>query len=118
MSTAYANCDRYHIDEKLYEPTSVRVKPEHLIELCEWMSEDLVECLSERLVTPKPNTYTYTKALAECLVMREMAHMPCAIVRPSIIGSTWREPFPGWIDNFNGPSALFPGKEAFVFVCF
>ena len=28
--------------------------------------------------------------------------IPCAIVRPSIVGATWREPFPGWIDNFNG----------------
>ena len=79
------------------------------MDICEWMSEELVECISSKLVNSKPNTYTYTKALAECLVMKEMANLPCAIIRPSIIGSTWREPFPGWIDNFNGPSALFPG---------
>ena len=29
-------------------------------------------------------------------------------MRPSIVGATWREPFPGWIDNFNGPTAIFP----------
>jgi fatty acyl-CoA reductase len=34
--------------------------------------------------------------------------LPCAILRPSIVGATWREPFPGWIDNFNGPTAIFP----------
>ena len=34
-------------------------------------------------------------------------NLPCAIIRPSIVGASWREPFPGWIDNFNGPTALF-----------
>ncbi len=28
--------------------------------------------------------------------------MPTAIVRPSIVGAAWKEPVPGWIDNFNG----------------
>jgi hypothetical protein len=32
--------------------------------------------------------------------------IPTAIVRPSIIGSTWKEPYAGWIDNFNGPAGL------------
>jgi fatty acyl-CoA reductase len=34
--------------------------------------------------------------------------MPCVIVRPSIIGASWQEPFPGWVDGFNGLHALFP----------
>jgi len=33
--------------------------------------------------------------------------MPLAIVRPSIVGASWKEPFPGWIDNLNGPSGLY-----------
>ncbi|KAH9522304.1 hypothetical protein DERF_005890 [Dermatophagoides farinae] len=27
---------------------------------------------------------------------------PAAIVRPSIITPSWNEPFPGWVDNYNG----------------
>ena len=72
------------------------------------MNDDLTDLISNKLIYPRPNTYTYTKALAESLVFQEMKDFPCAIIRPSIIGSTWREPFSGWIDNFNGPSALFP----------
>ncbi|KAK8780279.1 hypothetical protein V5799_018380 [Amblyomma americanum] len=47
-----------------------------------------------------PNTYTFTKRLAESLVLDERGAIPVAIVRPSIVTASWREPFPGWIDNF------------------
>ena len=105
VSTAYANCDKSSIHEQLYEQLHTA---ENLMGLSAWLSEDFIELLSAQLVRPKPNTYTYTKALSESLIVREMHYLPCAILRPSIIGSTWREPFAGWIDNFNGPSALFP----------
>ena len=91
--------------EEIYDS---QIKPEHLMQSIEWMNDDLTELISEKLIHPKPNTYTFTKGLAEALIMKEMEDLPCAIVRPSIIGATWREPFSGWIDNFNGPSALFP----------
>jgi alcohol-forming fatty acyl-CoA reductase len=105
VSTAYANCDRLHISEEVYNPP---VKPEKLIEAVEWIEEDLLGDITPKVIKLKPNTYTYTKAVAESLVIQEMKDLPCAIVRPSIVGASWREPFPGWIDNFNGPSALFP----------
>lgn len=31
---------------------------------------------------------------------------PAAIVRPSIITSAWRDPFPGWVDNYNGTTGF------------
>ena len=105
VSTAYANCDRRHISEEIYNPP---VKPEKLIEAVEWMQSDLANLITPKVIQCKPNTYTYTKAIAETLVAQECRDMPCAIVRPSIVGSSWREPFPGWVDNFNGPAALFP----------
>uniref|UniRef100_H3C9S8 Fatty acyl-CoA reductase n=1 Tax=Tetraodon nigroviridis TaxID=99883 RepID=H3C9S8_TETNG len=43
----------------------------------------------------------------EYLVQQEAGHLNVAIVRPSIVGASWKEPFPGWIDNFNGPSGIF-----------
>jgi fatty acyl-CoA reductase len=106
VSTAYANCDRSHISEVVYNPP---VRPERLIEAMEWMDGDLVDTLTPKIIKSRPNTYTFTKAVAEYLVLRECKEggVPCAIVRPSIVGASWREPFPGWIDNFNGPTALF-----------
>lgn len=49
--------------------------------------------------TGHPNTYTLTKSLAEHLLVERRGDLPLAIVRPSIISATVREPFPGWIDS-------------------
>jgi fatty acyl-CoA reductase len=62
-----------------------------------------------RLVGPYPNTYTYTKQLAEQILEKECGAVPLAIVRPSIVTAALREPFPGWIDNLNGPTGLIAG---------
>lgn len=59
-----------------------------------WMDEELVSTLTPKLIRQHPNTYTYTKALAEYLVQQEASHLNVAIVRPSIVGASWKEPFP------------------------
>lgn len=104
ISTAYANCNRRHIDEVIYPPP---VEPKKLIDSLEWMDDSMVCDLTPRLIGDRPNTYTYTKALAECVVQQESGRLNIAIIRPSIVGASWQEPFPGWIDNFNGPSGIF-----------
>nr|XP_054930149.1 fatty acyl-CoA reductase 1-like [Dermacentor andersoni] len=48
----------------------------------------------------QPNNYALTKAVTEYLLLDEQRHFPLAIVRPSIVTASWREPFPGWIDNY------------------
>lgn len=46
-----------------------------------------------------PNTYTYTKAIAEHLLQARRGDVPLSLVRPSIISASRRRPFPGWIDS-------------------
>ncbi|XP_054632103.1 fatty acyl-CoA reductase 1 isoform X4 [Dunckerocampus dactyliophorus] len=104
VSTAYANCDRELIEEVVYPPPVDYVK---LIDALDWMDDELVSALTPKLIGQRPNTYTYTKALAEYLLQQEAGDLNVAIVRPSIVGASWKEPFPGWIDNFNGPSGIF-----------
>ncbi|XP_061767965.1 fatty acyl-CoA reductase 1 isoform X2 [Nerophis ophidion] len=104
ISTAYANCNRKHIDEVIYPPP---VEPWKLIESLEWMDDSIVRDITPRLIGDRPNTYTYTKALAEYVVQQEQDKLNIGIIRPSIVGASWQEPFPGWIDNFNGPSGVF-----------
>ncbi|XP_034529544.1 fatty acyl-CoA reductase 1 isoform X3 [Notolabrus celidotus] len=104
ISTAYANCNRKHIDEVIYPPP---VEPKKLIESLEWMDDGIVRDITPRLIGDRPNTYTYTKALGEYVVQQEQDKLNIAIIRPSIVGASWQEPFPGWIDNFNGPSGVF-----------
>ncbi|XP_006004394.1 fatty acyl-CoA reductase 1 isoform X3 [Latimeria chalumnae] len=104
VSTAYANCNRKHIEEIIYPPP---VDPKKLIDSLEWMDDSLINDITPKLIGERPNTYTYTKALAESVVQQEGGNLNIAIIRPSIVGASWKEPFPGWIDNFNGPSGLF-----------
>ena len=45
------------------------------------------------------DSYTMTKAMGEQLIVRERGDLPTAIVRPSIIESSLRDPEPGWLDG-------------------
>ncbi|HEX5136444.1 MAG TPA: SDR family oxidoreductase [Planctomycetota bacterium] len=52
------------------------------------------------------NTYTYTKGLAEALLLTRGPDLPIAIVRPSIVESSDREPFRGWNEGVNTSTPL------------
>lgn len=58
------------------------------------MDKDAIQALTSKLIGSRPNTYTYTKAMAEYLLVEECAGLPVAIVRPSIVGASWEEPLP------------------------
>ncbi len=45
------------------------------------------------------DTYTYTKAIAEQLIVSFRRQAPTVILRPSIIESSLAEPNPGWLDG-------------------
>ncbi|NXF96968.1 FACR1 reductase, partial [Eubucco bourcierii] len=104
ISTAYANCVRKCIDEVIYPPPA---EPKKLFDLVEWLDESIIQDITPKLLGAWPNTYTYTKALSEYLIQQERGNLNIAIIRPSIVGASWHEPFPGWIDNFNGTSGIF-----------
>ena len=53
-----------------------------------------------------PNTYTLTKSLAESLLARRAADLPVAVVRPSIVETSVREPFLGWNEGINTSAPL------------
>ena len=57
-----------------------------------------------------PNTYTYTKCIAEHLLSERRGEVPLIIVRPSIISAAWQSPHPGWIDS----TAAFAGCLLFT----
>ncbi|KFM65961.1 putative fatty acyl-CoA reductase, partial [Stegodyphus mimosarum] len=103
VSTAYANCNRKQVDEVVYPAP---IPPNQIIEATEWMEPALLDSITPKLIGDRPNTYTFTKALAENLLVDECGSLPVAIVRPSIVSAAWKEPYPGWIDNLNGPAGI------------
>src|SRR5262249_31712031 len=55
------------------------------------------------------DTYTFTKALGEQLILKHRGDLPTVILRPSIIESAFAEPVPGWIDGFRMGDPIFGG---------
>jgi len=107
VSTAYANCAFDKIDEKFYEaPFSY----DGVISLVASTNDDKkLENITPSLLSGWPNTYTFTKSLAEDLVKNESAGLPIGIFRPSVVISTYNEPVRGWIDNVYGPIGMIVG---------
>uniref|UniRef100_A0A803LD49 Fatty acyl-CoA reductase n=1 Tax=Chenopodium quinoa TaxID=63459 RepID=A0A803LD49_CHEQI len=52
------------------------------------------------------NTYAFTKAMGEMLIWEHKEDLPIVIVRPTMIGSTYKEPFPCWIESVGSISML------------
>ncbi|CAL5212259.1 unnamed protein product [Lathyrus oleraceus] len=46
-----------------------------------------------------PNTYVFTKAMGEMLLMHHKDNVPLIIIRPTMVTSTIKDPFPGWIEG-------------------
>ncbi|HEV2860884.1 MAG TPA: AMP-binding protein [Pyrinomonadaceae bacterium] len=71
-----------------------------------WTRERLTELGIERATFwGWPNIYTYTKSLGEQLVAAEQG-LVRSIVRPSIVESALRYPFPGWNEGFTTTAPL------------
>ncbi|KAJ8688432.1 hypothetical protein QAD02_024227 [Eretmocerus hayati] len=106
VSTAYANCIRKQIEEKFYDAP---IDGQKLISLLECMDDKMVDDITRPILGKWPNTYTFTKAVAEDIIRQEADGTPIGIFRPAIVISTYQEPIRGWIDNMYGPTGVVAG---------
>lgn len=106
ISTAYCHLEEKILHEIPYPPPA---DPHKIIKCVEWMDDDVVEAMTDKILGDLPNTYAFTKALSEGLVEESMSEIPSIILRPSIVIPVWKEPLPGWTDNINGPTGLLIG---------
>jgi alcohol-forming fatty acyl-CoA reductase len=98
FSTAFCIPDESQVlQEKSYDWSH---DPEELLRCNEWMDEEIMNSFTSKLLGPHPNTYTYTKRLAEILVERQYPSLPACIVRPSIVSPAFSEPVPGVRSTF------------------
>lgn len=106
VSTAYVNCIRgptQEIREKVYP---LPFNPFDMVERIQAMSTEQADLDTDKIIAPWPNTYTFTKAITEHMLLADRGNLPLAIVRPSIVGCGWVEPVPGWVDSAIGASGL------------
>lgn len=62
-----------------------------------------------RIIGRYPNTYAFSKAVAEQVVRENSEGLPVVLFRPAIVVGTYKEPIPGWIDNIYGPTGVVAG---------
>ena len=137
VSTAYvAGKKNGHISEDVpiggYFPRRGEREDEtfSVAEELKWYEEFVKEMLQSRATNPRPvrerlreggmnraerwgwtNTYTYTKSMGEQLIAATPG-LAYAIVRPAIVESSLRFPFPGWNEGFttSAPLVLMGGE--------
>lgn len=106
VSSTYSNPDRYVIDEEVY-PAYANWRD--TIRIAETFDEETLDVLAPKYMGFLPNTYVFTKSLAEQIVNEHKDRLPMILFRPSIVISSMKDPIPGWMDNFNGPVGLLVG---------
>ncbi|GIY35667.1 hypothetical protein CEXT_260691 [Caerostris extrusa] len=103
VSTAFSFCHRPIIAEE----TNFEKLPVSVLQNIEFLDDDRLEWICNSYRKNRPSNYQFSKALSETLIVKEYSgRLPIIIVRPAIITAAAREPFPGWIDNYNGPSGF------------
>ncbi|XP_019198999.1 PREDICTED: alcohol-forming fatty acyl-CoA reductase-like [Ipomoea nil] len=65
-----------------------------------------------------PNTYVFTKAMGEMLLGKLRDDIPLLILRPTIITSTYKEPFLGWVEGVRTIDSLVLGYAKGRLSCF
>ncbi|KAM7349768.1 putative fatty acyl-CoA reductase CG5065 [Cochliomyia hominivorax] len=103
ISTTYSNPDRIIVEEKIY-PAYADWRSS--IKLAEKYDTETLNVFFPKYSSDQPNTYTFTKSLAEHIINDYRHQLPIMVFRPSIVVSSIEEPVPGWVDNFNGPLGM------------
>jgi thioester reductase-like protein len=107
VSTCYVNSNRANglIEEKCY-PLGFDVE-EMIAKIKSMPPSELENIATTGLLHSWPNTYTMTKAMTEQLLIKHRGDIPLVILRPSIVGSAWSEPTPGWVDVISAAGAVY-----------
>ncbi|KAK0176486.1 hypothetical protein PV328_000617 [Microctonus aethiopoides] len=106
IGTAFSQCISQFIDEVFYEPP---IDCDRMLNLLDLLNDEQLETLTPTLVGKFPNTYAFTKSIAEDVVLKYHKELPVVIVRPSIMIPTEKEPVSGWINNIYGPTGVLVG---------
>ncbi|GAB0087090.1 Fatty acyl-CoA reductase [Sergentomyia squamirostris] len=107
ISTTYCNLKNSVIEEKVYP---LLADWRQAIKLAENLDPDVLDILAPKYMDYQPNAHTFTKSLAEQIMIEYSQKLPIFIFRPSIVAPSVKEPLLGWVDNFNGITGLLVGQ--------
>ncbi|XP_072948576.1 fatty acyl-CoA reductase wat-like [Epargyreus clarus] len=106
ISTAYSNSHLPLVEERFYP---CEESCESLHRIIDKLTDDQINDLLPTILGRWPNTYTFTKALAEKELRAHSGDIPLGIFRPAIVSSTAKEPLKCWLDNMYGPTGVAVG---------
>lgn len=108
-STCYVNWNRHGLTPVMETQYAIPFDPEAMCKYILSLDDSIVADEQARLMKKYnfPNTYTFTKRMTEHILQQYRAELPLTIVRPAIIGSSWKEPCPGWVDALTAAGGIF-----------
>ncbi|XP_050558142.1 fatty acyl-CoA reductase wat-like [Spodoptera frugiperda] len=112
VSTGFTHATASRIGKDLREEFHpCPISPSAIIGMVETMEDSRLDNITAELIKDWPNTYTFTKAIAEELVRTTAADLPVAIVKPPLVLTSYIEPSPGWADTsiMTGPCGVLIG---------
>ncbi|XP_028141886.1 putative fatty acyl-CoA reductase CG5065 [Diabrotica virgifera virgifera] len=112
VSSSYAFPNNKVTMEKEYK---TKASPHEVLSSLNWMDEDGIN--DKKILGDIPNSYTFSKALAENLVYEKVGKIPLIICRPAVVIPSFQDPIPGWANNLQGPMGLFVGAGKGVIRC-
>ncbi|XP_017096210.2 fatty acyl-CoA reductase wat [Drosophila bipectinata] len=106
-----------HVSTFYSNPYLKRVEPKYYSSPMDWKlclrlldevrDDNLLDALTRKLHVGFPNTYTFTKNLAESLVNDYRHRLPLIVYRPSIVLFAVDDPSPGFSPSLMGAMGLF-----------
>lgn len=110
VSTAFSNCNRWKmILEEIYK---TKFSYQAAIDFVESGNARELEALHKLALKTFPNAVVFTKNLTEHLVSERSSRLSVTIVRPSFITPAFEDPYPGWVNSFDGPTEILAIKTA------
>ncbi|KAF5279405.1 hypothetical protein FQA39_LY05515 [Lamprigera yunnana] len=103
VSTAYSSCVQSEGHEVFYKPP---LQSNQLISLVDALDDKVLDEITPSILGKWPNTYAFTKSVAEDCVKRMGNKLPIVVIRPSIVLSTAEDPLRGWADRPVGVSLV------------
>ncbi|XP_076256659.1 fatty acyl-CoA reductase wat-like isoform X1 [Rhynchophorus ferrugineus] len=99
ISTVFSSLGKEKIIEEFCEAP---ISSEKLLSLVECLDNDQLRDITDIILKKYPNTYVFTKCVAEDYIKSHGQSLPIVLFRPSIAIATAKDPVSGWIDTIHG----------------
>lgn len=113
VSTAYVNScmpDKSQVKEEVYALPGNQ-DPEEVVRKIVQLGPQKAHEQESKILGAYPNTYTFSKSMAERSLQKLRGDLPVTILRPSIIIACYDDPFTGWIDSPAASGGVVIGVE-------